>query len=246
MSDVTVEWKNDIGIITIERENKLNPLDLEVLSEILEAVESKDGVKIIRGTDRAFSAGANIKKFVSMDGPTAHEMAMKGHDIMDRISSYPFPVIASINGYALGGGFELALSCDIRVVESSAKMGLTEANIGILPGWGGTQRLKALVGEEVTFYLIAAGKVITGMEAHELGIAAFVSDDPMKKAVEIASEFNEKSALSLSLIKDLVRSGRTEGFDREMESFGKVFDGEDSKEGVNAFLEKRKPSFKRH
>ncbi len=244
MAEVTTEWKNGIGIIRIERENKLNPLDVELLREVMDAVRSEDGVKIIVGSERAFSAGANIKKFVGMDGPTAHEMAMIGHDIMDGIASYPFPVIAAIHGYALGGGFELALACDIRVVEKTTKMGLTESNLGILPGWGGTQRLRELCGEEMAFYLIGTGKTVTGEEAHRLGIAAFTADNPLERAMEIATEFSKKSDLSLGLIKKLIRTRRTSVFDEEMESFGKVFDGEDSKEGVKAFLEKREPSFR--
>lgn len=244
MSEVSTEWKDGIGIIRIERENRLNPLDVDILKEILEQIESKDGVKIIVGSEKAFSAGANIRKFVGMDGPTAHEMAMKGHDIMDKIAAYRYPVIAAINGYAFGGGFELALACDIRVVTKDAKLGLTESNLGILPGWEGTQRLKQLCGEEIAFYLVGSGKTITGGEAHELGIAAFVSDSPLERAMEIAQEFSKKSVLSLSLIKKLIRSGRNSGFDEEMESFGRVFEGEDSKEGVNAFLEKRQPSFR--
>lgn len=246
MSEVTTEWRDGIGIIRIERENKLNPLDVGLLAELIDAVESKGGVKIITGTEKAFSAGANIKNFVGMDGPTAHEMAMKGHDIMDRIANYAFPVIAAIKGYALGGGFELALSCDIRVVEKNAKLGLTESNIGLLPGWGGTQRLRSLVGEEMAFYMVGAGKIISGEEAHQLGIAAFVSEDPLSRAMEIAGEFTNKSDLSLSLIKKLIRTGRNKKFDEEMESFGKVFQGKDSSEGVKAFLEKREPRFSHH
>lgn len=244
MEEVITEWKNGIGIIRIERENKLNPLDTELLQAVLEAVRSKDGVKILVGSQKAFSAGANIKKFVGLDGAAAHDLSRTGHDIMNAIADYPFPVIAAIDGYALGGGFELALACDIRVVAGSSKLGLTESNIGILPGWGGTQRLRELCGEEMAFYLIGTGKVISGEEAHAMGIAAFVAENPLERAIEIATEFSKKSHLSLGLIKKLVRARRTDAFDEEMEAFGKVFDGKDSKEGVKAFLEKREPSFR--
>ncbi len=244
MDEATIEWKEGIGIIRIERENKLNPLDIDVLGKVLDLVKSREGVKIIRGSERAFSAGANIKNFSGMDGPTAHEMSMIGHDIMDGIAQYPYPVIAAINGYALGGGFELALACDIRVVTKDAKLGLTESNIGILPGWGGTQRLRELVGEELALYMVGTGKTVTGEEAHSMGIAAFTADDHIEKSMEIAREFSKKSPLSLSLIKKLIRSRRNQTYDEEMESFGRVFDGEDSKEGVRAFIEKREPVFR--
>ncbi len=244
MEEVKYESRDGVGLIRIERENRLNPLNVDILSQIVELVEGKPGVKVITGSNRAFSAGADIKGFVGIDGPKAHEFSLRGQDLLRRIENYRHPVIAAIEGYALGGGLELSLACDIRVVHPTARLGLTESTLGLIPGWGGTQRLKRYCGEEYAFYMITTGKIISGDEAVRKGLASFVSDDPLSFALEIAGALSKRSSLSLSSIKELVRDERADLFDREAELFGKVFDGEDSKEGISAFLEKREPHFK--
>lgn len=229
-------------IIRISCENKLNPLDLELLERIADEICRGEEVKVITGSEKAFSAGANIKNFVGMTGEKAHEFSMKGNMILNRIASCDTPVIAAIRGYALGGGMELALSCDIRVVSPEAKLGLTEINLGILPGWGGIKRLRALVGEERAAKLIMTGSIITGREAVDMGIASIVDEDPIAGALEIASVMGERSFNSLKLIKKLLRN--TYEPRDEAVAFGKAFDHRDSREGIEAFMQKRKPRFR--
>ena len=241
--DIVVNEEDGLRTIRIKRKSDLNPLDLETLKEIRSSMSEKPMITIITGSERAFSAGADIKNFAGLKETVAYSFSREGHAIMDFISSYEAPVIASIKGYALGGGFELALACDFRIATGSAKLGLTELNIGIIPGWGGTQRLKELVGEQNAFYLIGTSKVLTGEEALRYGILLQVSDNPDQSSRELALALSQKSSFTLKAVKSLVRSRPTESYDEEMQLFGMAFSNPDSKEGVQAFLEKRKPAF---
>jgi enoyl-CoA hydratase/carnithine racemase len=241
---IKVEDRNRIRIIRIAKESSLNPLDIETLEEIKDSVESSDGrIILIRGSDRAFSAGANIKKFESLDDRGSYDMARRGHIVMDFISSYGRPVIAAINGFALGGGFELALACDIRIASPETKLGLTETNLGILPGWGGTQRLKSMVGTARAFEMISMGRMITADEAYKLGIVNLVTPQYFEEAMKIAEEYSSRAMVAISYVKELMNSSGREGFEMEKEKFGLVFRTEDHGEGVKAFVEKRKPSY---
>ncbi len=239
---ISVEKKGNVKIIRIGKGDSLNPLDIDLLERITGEICSGEEVKIITGSDRAFSAGANIRNFDGMNGEKAHEFSMKGNMLFNRIAGSETPVIAAIKGYSLGGGMELALSCDLRVVSPEAKLGLTEINLGILPGWGGIKRMRALIGEEKTAYLVMTGTILTGKEAYGMGLASFMDDDPLRKAMELAEEISKKSYNSLMLIKKLLRHSYDPG--DESTAFGKAFDHRDSKEGIESFLQKRKPNFR--
>lgn len=239
---VTTE-EDGIRIIRIKKESDLNPLDIETLQEIQQELTTKKTVTIITGSSRAFSAGANIGKFKGLKGEEAYALSRIGHDVMDYISSYSSPVIAAISGYALGGGMELALACDIRIAAKTAKLGLTELNIGIIPGWGGTQRMTRLCGEQQALFLIATSSIMSGEEAlaHHLVLEAV--DEPFQRALEIAKILKAKAPNTLEYVKKLVRTEPDDLFEEEKTLFGKSFDNPNSSEGVAAFLEKRKPVF---
>lgn len=237
----------DIGkvrTVTLNRKSPLNPLDMVTLREIKDAVEnSGNRVILIHGANRAFSAGADINNFMQLDNSTAGIFAKEGHDIMNYLASYDRPVIAAIHGYCLGGGFELALACDLRIAHPDTTFGLPEVNLGILPGFGGTQRLRQLVGETKAFELISTGKRYKADEAFKLGILNEVSEKYMEEAEKLAEELSRKPKNSVRLIKELVRNHPDERFEREVDAFGEVFAYPDRKEGVQAFLEKREAQF---
>ena len=243
----SVKYEEDggIGIVAIKLESELNPLDVETLEEVRKTIrESKKRAIVLKGSDRAFSAGANITKFTDLTPQKAYEFALRGHDVMDAIASYPGIVIAAIKGYALGGGFELALSCDFRVCDPKAKMGLPEVNLGIIPGWGGTQRLKEIVGVTRALEIAGSGRYVSAEEALSLGIVSSVVDDPFAKAVEMAKGFAQKAPISIARIKELVRGKPSPLMKYEQEQFAAMFQTADSAEGVKAFREKRKPEFR--
>lgn len=244
MKFVNKEVKDGVTLVTIKAENPLNPLTMDILKEVQESVESADSVVVLSGNGRAFSAGADIKNFSGLDPRKAYAFATEGHDVMNSIASLPIPVIAAIHGYALGGGFELALACDMRVATPDAKMGLTEVNLGILPGFGGTQRLRSLAGEGRAFELISTGKIIDATEAQRYGIVNRIGSDHMGEAMKLARELSEKPPLSLRYVKELLRSAPDDNYEAEKEKFGLIFGTEDCREGVDAFLNKRKPVYK--
>ncbi len=243
-ANISSEERDGIRIITIRKENKLNPLDVQTLEDIAGALSDKLLVTVIKGSERAFSAGANIKEFQSLKPAEAYHFAVRGQIALDYIASYERPVIAAIRGFALGGGFELSLACDIRICSPDTRMGLPEVTLGILPGWGGTQRLRRIVGETRAFDLATTGRTIDAGEAKALGIVSEVSEKPEEDAIERAKTYAKSALVSVGMIKSLVRGKEFDLFDSEKEAFGKIFETEDSREGVRAFLEKRKPSFR--
>ena len=243
-TNISSEERDGIRIITIRKENKLNPLDVQTLEDIAGALSGKPLVTVIKGSERAFSAGANIKEFQSLKPEEAYHFAVRGQIALDYIASYERPVIAAIRGFALGGGFELSLACDIRICSPDTRMGLPEVTLGILPGWGGTQRLRRIIGETRAFDLASTGRTIDAGEAKTLGIVNEVSERPEEDAIEIAKVYAKSALVSVGMIKSLIRGKEFDLFDSEKEAFGKIFETEDSREGVRAFLEKRKPSFR--
>lgn len=244
MKYVKVEEKNKVNVVTIESENPLNPLNMDILREVGQSISESKNVVVLNSKGKAFSAGADIKNFTKMDAVTANRFAREGHDIMNSIAQADVPVIAAIHGYALGGGFELALACDFRVSTPGAKLALPEITLGILPGFAGTQRLKAIAGEGRALELVSTGRTITGEEAMNMGIVNRVSEDYLDEAVKFAEELSNRPPLSLKYTKALIRSPPDEFYDDEIEKFGVLFNTADSKEGFDAFLNKRKPVFK--
>ncbi|HLH86808.1 MAG TPA: enoyl-CoA hydratase-related protein, partial [Thermoplasmataceae archaeon] len=192
---------------------------------------------------KAFSAGANIQGFLDLTPAKAYDFSRRGHDCMNAIAYHEFPVIAAIHGYALGGGLELALACDMRVCHPDTKMGLPEISLGILPGFGGTQRLRNLVGEAKALELIWRAERIGAEEALRLGIVNAVSEKPLEYAQSLAAELMAKPWNSLTMIKRLLRHDPDEHYEREIEDFAACFSSPNLKEGVKAFIEKRVPHF---
>ncbi|MGP6219995.1 enoyl-CoA hydratase/isomerase family protein [Caldiplasma sukawensis] len=246
MKNIKTEERGRILIVKMARENPLNPLNIEMLEEIGEVLKDEKKVAIITGENKAFSAGADINIFLNLDKSTAYSFARKGHDVMDQISERSMPVIASIHGYALGGGFELALACDFRVAHPKTQMGLPEITLGIIPGFGGTQRLKEIAGRTLAFRMISFGERIDAQKAFEYGIIDEVSENYFEASVSLAERLCNAPFQSLSYIKKLVYDRRDEKYDLEKEYFANLFGTPDQIEGAKAFFEKRKPQFNKN
>ncbi len=249
------EVKEKIAYITINRPDVLNALNPELMEELYDvfSVADKDpAVKciIITGAGRAFVAGADISSMQTMSYIESRKMQQQGHDLMNHIEKVEKPVIAAVNGYALGGGNELAMACDIRVASTKAKFGNPEINLGWIPAMGGTQRLPHLVGKGFAKYMIYSGEHIRAEEAYRLGLADFLvePEELMPKCEEIARKFCKKSLLALAAAKVAINNGYYQhpfvGGNIEIEAFTLPFAAEDRHEGINAFYEKREPDFK--
>ncbi len=246
MNNIKVEKKGRVITVMIDREKSTNPLNIETLEEIEEALKDERKIGIIYGNNRAFSAGADINLFTQMDPQKAYDFARRGHDVMDFIQSRKMPVIAAIHGFALGGGFELALSCDYRIAHPSTVFGLPEITLGILPGFGGTQRLLRIVGETKAFELVSRGLKFNAEKALSMNIINEIQEDYLGRAREIASEYESLPYEALANIKELIRKPADSGFEMEKEYFGDLFRTENQKEGAKAFLDKRKANFNKN
>jgi enoyl-CoA hydratase len=243
-----------IAIITIDRPDALNALNADLLFELSEAValaEADYNVKalILTGTGRAFVAGADIGNLQKLsDAFSGREASLAGQELMNSVAALPFPTIAAINGFALGGGLELALACDIRVASKTARLGLPEVGLGLLPGYGGTQRLPRLIGQGRALELILTGRHVSADEAFQMGLVNRVVDDALVTAKEIAAQTLKNAPIALGLAKEAVVRGLdvtlTQGLEIEADLFGMVTTTEDMKEGTTAFLEKRVADFK--
>ncbi len=250
-----VERRERVAIITINRPEKRNALNIKTREEgaaVLEELSTDEAIRVVVFTgagDKAFIAGADIAEFKGRTAITQREV-MLGRSLFTAIDNFPKPVIAMVNGYCLGGGCELALSCDIRVASDRASFGQPEINLGIIPGGGGTQRLTRLLGEGKAMELILTGDIIDAQTAYNLGLVNMVvpAADLEGKTMELANRIAEKSPVALRMAKEAVklasRSNLDEGLRREVDLFALCFSSEDKDEGVKAFLEKRKPSFK--
>ena len=258
-----IEFKNTlyekaegIATITINRPDALNALNEETISELLarfDDAEKDDSVKVIVLTgagDRAFCAGADLKMMKGASPVRGTELARHGQRLGNRIEALGKPVIAAINGYALGGGIEIAMACDIRIASDNAQIGQPEINVGLIPGWGGTQRLPRYVGKGIAKEMIFTGKRIDAKTAERMGlINAVVPADQLKaKVKELATELMGKPPIAIKLSKALINNSTEThpdiGLLLEAEAFGLVASTEDFNEGVTAFLEKRKPQYK--
>jgi len=253
--NILVEKKESIGIIKINRPNNLNALNKDTVLELTKAVEEleKDKnikVAILTGEGKAFIAGADIKQMKDMNPSEAKKFAEMGHNLLMNIEKSRLPFIAAVNGYALGGGCEVMMACDICIAAVSAKIGQPEINLGIHPGFGGTQRLPRLVGRMKAKELLLTGDNIDANEAHRIGLVNMVVPDDkiMEEAEKMASKIASKSTVQTDFIKALVNKGMEvdlkKACELEISYFSKSFQTEDQKEGMSAFLEKRKPNFK--
>lgn len=248
---ITIEGKTEI--ITIDRPESLNALNAQTLNELSEALDEAEHnpsirVIIITGSgEKSFVAGADIKEFADYDSAAATQMSRKGQaTVFDRIERLSKPVIAAINGFALGGGLELALACHIRYASENARLGLPEVTLGLIPGYGGTQRLPKLVGKGLANEIILSAKMISADRAKEIGLVneVFPLSELMKKAKQLADLIAKNSPVAISeAIKAVNASDAENGFEKEMIAFGQLFDTADQTEGVAAFLEKRTPNF---
>ncbi|MDH7507434.1 MAG: enoyl-CoA hydratase-related protein, partial [Candidatus Thermoplasmatota archaeon] len=237
------------------RPNYLNALNKDTIFELTKAVEELENDKnikvvILTGEGKSFIAGADIKQMKDMNSSDAKKFAEEGHNLLMKIENSRLPFIAAVNGYALGGGCEVMMACDICVAASSAKIGQPEINLGIHPGFGGTQRLPRLVGLMKAKQLLLTGENIDANEALRIGLVNMVVPDDkiMEEAEKIANKIADKSSIQTAFIKTLVNKGVNldlkKACELEISYFFKSFSTEDQKEGMAAFLEKRKPSFK--
>lgn len=254
-SSLLTEVANNIFIITINRPDKLNALNKLVIEELELAVNeiySKAEIKsaIITGSGKkSFVAGADISEFLGLSKQEGMSMAKKGQDLFSKIENSPKPIIAAVNGFALGGGCELAMSCHFRIATDNAKFGQPEVNLGLVPGYGGTQRLTQLIGKGRSLELLMSGNLIDANTALQYGLVNHLctSEELLNTATSILSTINTKAPVAIAKCIEAVNaiySYNTEGFKKEIEAFGECFSTDDMKEGAAAFLEKRKPNFK--
>lgn len=253
---IVYEKAEGVATITLNRPEALNAFSKDVVEEILYALEdiTKDEnvrVVVLTGAgEKAFSAGADIKAMAGMNALKARELSLMGEKLCIALENLEKPVIAALNGYALGGGLEVAMSCDLRIASETSRVGQTEVNIGLIPGWGGTQRLTRLIGMTKAKELVFLGKMIDAKTAEQLGIVNMcVPPDKFRETVrQFALELASKAPVAVRIAKALINKGAAIGLDSalelEREGFGVVASSEDLKEGVSAFTEKRKPLFK--
>ena len=232
--------------------NALNKTVIEELGAAIDEVYKNDAIKsaIITGSGpKAFVAGADISEFVSLDGKAGRALAQKGHDLVfSKIENSPKPIIAAVNGFALGGGCELAMACHFRLCSENAKFGQPEVNLGLVPGYGGTQRLTQLVGKGKAMELMMTGNMIDANEAKQLGLVNYVTpaETLLDKTKELLQVINSKAPIAIKhviALTNMAAYGAADGLQKEVNAFGELFDTKDAKEGAAAFLEKRKANF---
>ena len=255
MECITLTKNEGIAVLTINRPNQLNALNKQTLGEISAAFESmrddaETKVVILTGSgEKAFVAGADIKEFAHFNGAEGEELAKKGHmTVFNLIEEFPKPVIAAVNGFALGGGLELAMSAHVRIASDNARMGLPETSLGVIPGYGGTQRLPQLIGKGRALEMIFSAKMIDAATALEYGLVNRVvpQAELLRAAEEMARSFMKNSIVAMGFAIEAVNAGLLEGsvgYDVEVQAFGDCFETADFKEGTTAFIEKRKPNF---
>lgn len=243
-----------IATVTIRRPDALNALNQDVLLELAQvseviAEDPEAKVAIFTGEGRAFVAGADINQIAGIaDVFAAREFALLGQAVFNEIAALPLPTIAAVNGFALGGGLELALACDLRVASQKAKLGLPEVGLGIIPGFGGTQRLPRLIGRGRALDLIFTARHVPAEEALQLGLVNRVAEDALQAAQELAQQILKNGPVALALAKESVSRGENldlaEALEIEADLFGLACQTQDMKEGTKAFLEKRAANFK--
>jgi enoyl-CoA hydratase len=246
---VVVEHHDDaVAVVTIDRQEALNALNVETLTELRDRLrelaedESARVVVLTGAGDRAFVAGADIKYMGGLGPDEAKDWGALGHEAARLLEEMPKPTIAAINGFALGGGCELALGCDLRYASSNARLGQPEIDLGIVPGWGGTQRLARVCGLGVAKELILTGRPVGAEEALRIGLVNAIADPVLGHALEVAGKLAAKSPVALRVAKELLNLS-PDALEQEADDFGALFASEDAKEGLAAFAEKRAPRF---
>lgn len=254
-NNVLVEEKGNIAVVTVNRPKQLNALNKETISELSDAFRALDGNTAVRAIvltgsgDKAFVAGADIKEFADFDTAQGAELSKKGHDtLFNLVENLGTPVIAAVNGFALGGGLELAMSSHIRIASDNAKVGLPEVTLGVIPGYGGTQRLAQLAGRGKAMEMVLSGGMISAEEAHNWGIVnnVYPQAELLEQAEKLAGKIARNSSSANRAAIRAINANYTseDGFAVEIEQFGNCFGTPDFVEGTTAFVEKRKPNFK--
>ncbi|AOM76676.1 enoyl-CoA hydratase/isomerase family protein [Pedobacter steynii] len=253
--NILAEIRSQVLYVTINRELKLNALNKETLAELADVIAfaaHNDEVRAVLLTgagEKAFVAGADISEFAAYTAEQGEVLARNGQNsVFDAIENCPKPVIAAINGFALGGGLELAMACHIRVASENARLGLPEVSLGLIPGYGGTQRLTQLVGKGRAIEMITTADMITAAHAEKIGLVNHVvpAAELLSKVEEILAKIKLRAPLAIASAVKAVNASLLfdeNGFETEIREFGKCFDTNDFKEGTTAFLEKRKPAF---
>ncbi|MAX81975.1 MAG: enoyl-CoA hydratase [Crocinitomicaceae bacterium] len=253
--NILTTTENGISTITINRPKQLNALNKVTIEELSNAIQSADqdpAVKVIVLTgsgEKAFVAGADIKEFANFSVEEGKKLAAEGQEkLFNLIENAGTPCIAAVNGFALGGGLELAMSCHIRVMSITAKVGLPEVSLGVIPGYGGTQRLAQLVGKGKANEMVFTAGMIGAEEAFQWGLANHVvaPEELLSTCEKIAGKIMKNSSVAISYAIEAINAGYKDGvngYDAEIDAFGKCFGTEDFKEGTTAFVEKRKPEF---
>ncbi|MET2986157.1 enoyl-CoA hydratase/isomerase family protein [Aureibaculum conchae] len=254
-NNILIEQESKIATITVNRPSKLNALNKETLSELHNAFSMADSdedirVIILTGSgEKAFVAGADIAEFADFDVKQGSQLAKDGQELVfNFIENLSTPVIAAINGFALGGGLELAMACHFRIASDNAKMGLPETSLGVIPGYGGTQRLPQLVGKGKAMEMIMTARMINADEALKVGLINYnvTQEELLPLAEKLANKIIQNSPLAIASAIKAVNAGfkeGTNGYNKEIKQFGKCFGTDDFTEGTTAFLEKRKANF---
>jgi enoyl-CoA hydratase len=253
--NIRLNVQNGIGFISINRPQQLNALNISTIKELnenLKKVETDKTIKVVILSgegNKAFVAGADIKEFANFSKKEGEDLARYGQEsLFNLIEKFSKPVIAAVNGFALGGGLELAMSCHIRIASENAKMGLPEVSLGVIPGYGGTQRLAQLVGKGRAFEMITTAQMITAKTALDYGLINHLvpQQDLIDKCIGIAILIMKNSPNAIAYAIKSINAGfenDIDGFKVEISSFGDCFENDEFKEGTKAFLEKRKPNF---
>ncbi len=249
------EINEGVALITISRPKAMNALNtafFDEMNSMLDELQSDDDVKVmvLTGDGKAFVAGADIAEMVNKDQAAGQAFSKYGQETFDRVEAMPFPVIAAVNGFALGGGCELAMSCDFRIASSKAKFGQPEVSLGLIPGYAGTQRMARLIGKADAMYLLLTADMIGAEDALRLKLVqkVFEPEMLMEEVMKIAKNIASKGPQAVRKVKEVTRMGLNasfaEGSDMEAKHFGTLFgEGSEGKEGMTAFLEKRKPNW---
>ncbi|MFM7288059.1 MAG: enoyl-CoA hydratase/isomerase family protein [Bacteroidota bacterium] len=256
MQNLLYDVQGSIAIVTINRPDKLNALNRQTLLEIEDAVagamaDATVHAVILTGSgDKAFAAGADVAEFADYSPTEARDLSETGHRIMDSLAQAPKPILASINGFALGGGLELAMACHLRVASPNARLGQPEVNLGLIPGYGGTQRLVEWVGRARALEMLMNGDPIDAATAHHWGLVNRVSassETLRDESIAFLQRILQRGPIAVAhclRLSAMAAQGDPEGYRQEIEAFGSLFQQPESKEGITAFLQKRKASFR--